>query len=124
MANNIKEDYNSKRIDAILNILTGKEFYIHKPNESCIRAVLMSFDLPKWVKNAGVPVDFDGECWKLSRDGKTYTGILGKALWCESREGDINILSLTGNTASEYIVTVDGEDVATLSDLIPAKTLT
>ncbi len=124
MADNIKEDYNSKRIDAILNILTGKDFYIHKPNESCIRAVLMSFNLPKWVENAGFPVDFDGEQWKLSRDGKIYTGILGKALWCESGEGNINILSLTGNATAEYIVTIDGENVATLSDLIPAKTLT
>ena len=119
MASNIKEDYNSKRIDAILNILTGKEFYIHKPNESCIRAVLMSFNLPKWVENAGFPVGLDGEYWKLSRDGKVYTGIPGKALWCESREGDINILSLTGKPASEYIVTIDGEDVDTLHSLIP-----
>lgn len=119
MVDNNNANYNPKRVDAILNILTFKEFYIHKLNEGCIRAVLINFDLPKWVENVGFPVELDGEQWKLTRDGKVCTGISGKAIWCEYGESDVNILSLAEKLASEYIVTIDGEDIDTLSNLIP-----
>lgn len=49
--------------------------------------------------------------------GKVRVGTIGKALWCLYGEGDVNILALTEKSASEYIVSIDGEDVGILTDL-------
>lgn len=43
---------------------------------------------------------------------------LGKALWVQYGENDINILDLAEKSASEYIVTVDGKDLGILTEVL------
>lgn len=86
-----------------------------------VTAVLMTEELPAFVVEAGFPVVRNGDNWELTRTdwgGEVRVGTIGKAFWCQYGVGDVNILALAEKSAAEYIVSVDGEDIGRLVDLI------
>lgn len=87
-----------------------------------VKASILSDVVPEWVMSAGFPVSRKGDDWTLIRTdwgGDVRTGHVGVAFWCEYAPGDVNILSLAERSASEYTVSVDGTDVALLTELFP-----
>lgn len=102
--------------DTTLKVVDGKCYNL----PSMVKATLITEVVPEWVIAAGFPVNRNGNTWELTRTdwgGEVRVGTIGKALWCQYGEGDVNILALTEKSASEYIVSIDGEDVGVLTDL-------
>ncbi len=123
-ATNRKADGTSKRTEALIAILTGKEFRMGKPYEPNSRAVLMTFELPEWVLNTGFPISFDGEQFTLIRTdlgNKKFVGTIGKAVWleCGHDKGDIYIIPF--KEASDYQVFIGDEYIDTFTNLFPSK---
>lgn len=88
---------------------------------STVKASLITEKVPDWVKNAGFPVNRKGDCFELTRTdwgGEVRTGPIGKAMWVQYTEKDINILNLAEQSASEYIVSYNGEDVGVLTEIL------
>ena len=103
--------------DETLKVVDGKCYNL----PSMVKATLITEVVPEWVESAGFPLERKGDTWELTRTdwgGEVRKGTIGKALWCFYGEGDVNILSLDEKSATEYIVTIDGEDVGILTDLI------
>lgn len=102
--------------DTTLKVVEGKCYNL----PSMVKATLITEVVPEWVKEAGFPLERKGDTWELTRTdwGEVRKGDIGKALWCQYGEGDVNILALAEKSATEYIVTIDGEDVGMLTDLI------
>ncbi len=102
--------------DTTLKVVDGKCYNL----PSMVKATLITEVVPEWVIAAGFPVNHNGNTWELTRTdwgGEVRVGTIGKALWCQYGEGDVNILALTEKSASEYIVSLNGEDVGVLTDL-------
>ena len=100
-----------------LEVIDGRCFNL----PSMVRASLMTTDyVPEWVTTAGFPVYKKGDTWFLNRTdkGEVKTGTVGQAVWCCYSANDINILDINEKSATEYIVTIDGEDIGTLTDVI------
>lgn len=119
-----KADGISKRTEALITILTGKEFYMAKPSEPNSRAMLMTFEVPEWVLNADYPITFDGEHFKLIRTdlgNKEFVGTIGKSIWleCGHDKGDIYIIPF--KEASDYQVFIGDEYIDTFTNLIPSQ---
>ena len=120
-----KADGTSKRTEALIAILTGKEFRIGKPCEPNSRAVLMTFELPEWVLNTGFPITLDGEQFTLIRTdlgNKKFVGTIGKAIWLEYGFEKRNIYIIPFKEASDYQVFIGDEYIDTFTNLIPSKT--
>ena len=86
-----------------------------------VKASLITEKVPEWVTFAGFPVNRNGENYELIRTdwgGEVRIGRIGKAMWVQYGEGDVNILDLSERSASEYIVTCDGKDVGVLTELL------
>lgn len=91
-----------------------------------VKTTLITEVVPEWVIAAGFPVNRNGNTWELTRTdwgGEVRVGTIGKALWCQYGEGDVNILALTEKSTSEYIVSIDGEDVGVLIVLFKIYTI-
>ncbi len=102
--------------DDTLKVIDGKCYNL----PATVKASLITEEAPKWVLSAGFPVNRKGETYELIRTdwgGEVRTGRIGKAMWVQYGEGDVNILDLSERSASEYIVTFDGKDVGVLTDL-------
>lgn len=87
---------------------------------STVRAALITDVVPNWITEAGFPVNRNGDAWELTRTdwgGEVRRGEIGKAFWCQYGVGDVNILALAEESADEYIVSFNGEDVGKLTDL-------
>lgn len=103
--------------DTTLKVVDGKCYNL----PSMVKATLITEVVPEWVESAGFPLERKGDTWELTRTdwgGEVRKGTIGAALWCQYGEGDVNILALAEKSATEYIVTIDGEDVGILTDLI------
>ena len=103
--------------DTTLKVVDGKCYNL----PATVKAVLMSEELPSFVQEAGFPVVRNGDNWELTRTdwgGEVRVGTIGKAFWCQYGVGDVNILAITEASASEYIVSFNGEDVGRLVDMI------
>ena len=103
--------------DTTLKVVDGKCYNL----PATVKAVLMTDELPTFVKDAGFPVVRNGENWELTRTdwgGEVRVGTIGKAFWCQYGEGDVNILAVAESSAAEYIVTFNGEDVGHLVDML------
>lgn len=102
--------------DSTLKVVDGKCYNL----PSTVKAVLITEDVPEWIIAAGFPVTRNGDTWELTRTdwgGEVRIGTIGTAFWCQYAEKDVNILTLAEKSASEYIVSIDGEDVGVLTEL-------
>ena len=100
-----------------LKVVDGKCYNL----PAMVKATLITEVVPDWVREAGFPVEREGDTWKLTRTdwgGEVRCGVIREALGCEYGKGDVNILALDEKSAEEYIVTIEGEDVGVLTDLI------
>ncbi len=105
--------------DETLKVVDGKCYNL----PTTVKACLITEDVPQWVKDAGFPVQRNGDTYELIRTdwgGEVRVGRIGKAMWVCYGEGDVNILDLAEPSAAEYVVTRDGKDVGVLTDLIDA----
>ena len=100
-----------------LKVVDGKCYTL----PAMVTAVLITADsVPEWVLEAGFPVMRNGNTWELTRTdwgNEVRVGEIGKSFWCLYGPGDVNILSISEKSAAEYIVSVDGKDVGTLTEL-------
>lgn len=103
--------------DTTLKVVDGKCYNL----PATVKASLITKDVPEWVMSAGFPVTRNGDNYELVRtdwNGEVRVGRIGKAMWVQYGEGDVNILDLAERSASEYIVTDDGKDVGVLTELL------
>ena len=103
--------------DTTLKVVDGKCYNL----PATITASLITEEVPKWVIEAGFPVERKDNTYELTRTdwgNEVRVGRLGKALWVQYGENDINILDLAEKSASEYIVTVDGKDLGILTEVL------
>lgn len=103
--------------DETLKVIDGKCYNL----PSMVKATLITEVVPDWVIEAGFPLHRNANTWELTRTdwgNEVRTGTIGKALWCQYGEGDINILAFAEKSAEEYTVTIDGEDIGKLTNLI------
>ena len=103
--------------DETLKVVDGKCYNL----PSNYKASLITEEAPEWVMAAGFPVHRNGDTYELTRtdwDGEVRTGRIGKALWVQYGEADVNILDLAEKSATEYIVTLDGKDIGVLTDVL------
>ena len=104
--------------DTTLKVIDGKCYNL----PSIVKASLISEDVPNWVIATGFPVVRNGSTYELTRTdwgGEVRVGRIGKAMWMQYGENDVNILDLAEPSASEYIVSDDdGKDVGVLTELL------
>lgn len=103
--------------DTTLKVVDGKCYNL----PATVVASLITDTVPEWVLSAGFPVERNGENYELTRTdwgGEVRVGHIGKAMWVQYGDKDVNILSLDEASASEYVVTFGGKDVGILTDLI------
>lgn len=103
--------------DETLKVVDGKCYNL----PATVKASLITEEAPDWVWSAGFPVDRHGDTYELIRTdwgGEVRTGRIGKALWVQYGEADVNILDLAEKSATEYIVTLDGKDIGILTDVL------
>ena len=102
--------------DTTLKVVDGKCYNL----PATVKASLITEDVPEWVTAAGFPVERNNDTDELTRTdwgGEIRVGRIGKALWVQYGENDVNILDLAEKSASEYIVTEDGKDIGILTEL-------
>ena len=103
--------------DETLKVVDGKCYNL----PATVKASLITEEVPEWVQKAGFPVHRNGDTYELTRTdwgGEVRTGRIGKALWVQYGEADVNILDLAEKSATEYIVTLDGKDVGVLTEVL------
>lgn len=103
--------------DDTLKVVDGKCYNL----PATVKASLITEEVPEWVMSAGFPVSRKGDTYELTRidcGGEVRIGRIDKAMWVQHRNGKVNILDLNESSASEYIVTYDGEDVGVLTELL------
>lgn len=100
-----------------LKVVDGKCYNL----PATVKASLITEELPDWVIAAGFPVERKNDTYELTRTdwgGEVRVGRIGKALWVQYGEKDVNILDLAEKSASEYIITEDGKDIGILTELL------
>lgn len=100
-----------------LKVVDGKCYNL----PATVKASLITEELPDWVIAAGFPVERKKDTYELTRTdwgGEVRVGRIGKALWVQYGEKDVNILDLAEKSASEYIITEDGKDIGILTELL------
>ena len=103
--------------DTTLKVVDGKCYNL----PATVKASLITEEVPEWVTAAGFPVERNNDTYELTRTdwgGEIRVGRIGKALWVQYGENDVNILDLAEKSASEYIVTEDGKDIGILTELL------
>ena len=103
--------------DDTLKVVDGKCYNL----PATVKASLITEEVPEWVQKAGFPVYRNGDTYELTRTdlgGEVRTGRIGKALWVQYGEADVNILDLAEKSATEYIVTLDGKDVGVFTEVL------
>ena len=85
-----------------------------------VDACLITENVPEWVTEAGFPVEICGSTARLLRtdwtddehpEGTWRSGRVGKALWVQYGNSDVNILDLAEKSAETYFITIDGIEV-------------
>ena len=102
--------------DTTLKVVDGKCYNL----PATVKASLITEKVPAWVVAAGFPVERKNDTYELTRTdwgGEVRVGRIGKALWVQYGESDVNILDLAERSAAEYIVSEDGKDIGFLTDL-------
>lgn len=100
-----------------LKVVDGKCYNL----PATVKASLITEEVPDWVITAGFPVERKNDTYELTRTdwcGEVRVGRIGKALWVQYGEEDVNILDLAEKSASEYIITEDGKDIGILTELL------
>lgn len=100
-----------------LKVVDGKCYNL----PATVKASLITEEVPDWVIAAGFPVERKNDTYELTRTdwgGEVRVGRIGKALWVQYGEEDVNILDLAEKSASEYIITEDGKDIGILTELL------
>ena len=103
--------------DTTLKVVDGKCYNL----PATVEASLITEDVPEWVIAAGFPVERKGDTFELTRTdwgGEIRVGRIGKAMWVQYGESDVNILDLSEHSASEYIIVEDGKDVGALTEVL------
>ena len=103
--------------DTTLTEVDGK-FY-NLPNTNT--AVIITKEIPAFVKNAGFPVSINGTTANLTRTdwgNEVRKGTVGKSLWVSYGPNDINILTATEKSAEEYNVCIDGTVYGTVAEIL------
>lgn len=93
-----------------LKVVDGKCYNL----PAIVKAALILEDkIPEWVEKAGFPVRRNGDTYELVRTdwgGDVRTGDIEDALWMCYGEGDVNILSLSEQSADSYVANIDGKE--------------
>lgn len=103
--------------DTTLKVVDGKCYNL----PATVKASLITEEVPTWVVAAGFPVERRDDTYELTRTdwgGEVRVGRIGKALWVQYGESDVNILDLAERSAAEYIVSEDGKDIGCLTELL------
>ena len=103
--------------DDTLKVIDGKCYNL----PATVKASIITEEIPEWVSEAGFPVERKGDNYELTRTdwgGEIRSGRIGKALWVQYGEKDVNILDLAERSAAEYIVTEDGQDIGVLTEVL------
>lgn len=103
--------------DTTLKVVDGKCYNL----PATVKASLITEEVPAWVTAAGFPVERKADTYELTRTdwgGEVRVGRIGKAMWVQYGDSDVNILDLAEKSASEYIVSEDGKDIGVLTELL------
>lgn len=100
-----------------LTEIDGKFYNLPQTNT----AVVITNEIPAFIKEAGFPVSIEGNTASLTRTdwgGEVRKGIVGKALWVSYGPNDVNILAATEKSAREYNVCLDGIIYGTVAEIL------
>ena len=99
-----------------LTVVDGQFYNLPTTNT----AVVITSEIPAFIKEAGFPASIDENIAKLTRTdwgGEIRKGTVGKALWVSYGPNDVNILAATEKSASEYNVCMDGIVYGTVAEI-------